>query len=444
MQVIARARGTMTILRALRGQRRLPYAPRAHIEELRDRRVRETVVYAAEHVPYYRDLFRRHGIDPRELASAADLTRLPLLDRNELQADPNRFRSTAFAERDVLALRSSGRTGVPVCAFHDQGSLLAAIAHSERDRAVEAHFCGRRYRYPVVEIRSEGSTVAFVQGVYRGSSFRPFRPRVHVLSVETPPERVVDELNRLRPAALRAYGSYAEAFFRLLAAKGLHVRLPRVVVYIGDDMSPAAREFIERRFGVPVISRYGAIEALRIGFMCEERDGFHLHEDLCHVRLVDPEGRNVRPGEVGRVVVSNLINRGSVLLNYELEDLARWTDEPCACGRTLHRLLTLEGRVAEVLHLDDGRFVHQYAVWHTLSALDGLVNFQLAQIEPRRFELRLQAEPESYERIAPVAVERLADLLPGCRIVVSNHERLELVRRNGKLSRILPLASERR
>ena len=251
---------------------------------------------------------------------------------------------------------------------------------------------------------------------------------------------MIAELNRLQPDVLRTYGSYAEVLFRYRRSSGCrrshgHASL----MYGGDAMSAAGRAFIEERFGVPVISRYGAVEAPRIGFMCEARSGFHLNEDLCHLRLVDADGRDVADGEVGEVVVSNLVNRGTVLLNYRLGDYARFADGPCPCGRTLRRLQGLEGRVAEVLQLGSG-FVHQYAIWHALTVIDDLVNFQLVQRAPERFELRLQpAAREAFEPVATAAGERVRSLLPGSVVEPVYAERLDLERRGGKLRRIVPL-----
>ena len=47
-----------TILRALPGQGRAHFLSREELVERRDANVRETVRYAAEHVPFYRELFR--------------------------------------------------------------------------------------------------------------------------------------------------------------------------------------------------------------------------------------------------------------------------------------------------------------------------------------------------------------------------------------------------
>ena len=97
-------------------------------------------------------------------------------------------------------------------------------------------------------------------------------------------------------------------------------------------------------FGIPVLGRYAAVEAFKIGFFCEQRTGFHLHEDLCHVVVAEDE-----------VVITNLVNRGTVLVNYRLGDLASLASDSCPCGRTSLRLAALKGRTDEIVRLtEDG------------------------------------------------------------------------------------------
>ena len=69
----------------------------------RDRRIREFVEHAATTVPYYRQLFRRLGIDAAQVRSLEDLKHLPVLTRHDVQIDPHRFVSEGVTEpRDHL------------------------------------------------------------------------------------------------------------------------------------------------------------------------------------------------------------------------------------------------------------------------------------------------------------------------------------------------------
>ena len=81
-------------------------------------------------------------------------------------------------------------------------------------------------------------------------------------------------------------------------------------------------------FGIPAFSIYASVEAPSIGFECKEHRGIHINEDIYPVRIVDGSGRSLPPGERGEVVVSNLVNRAMVLLNYRLGDLAALPSRP--------------------------------------------------------------------------------------------------------------------
>ncbi len=160
------------------------------------------------------------------------------------------------------------------------------------------------------------------------------------------------------------------------------------------------------------MSRYSAAEAFKIGFYCERRTGFHLHEDLCHVRVVGADGATAAAGEVGRIVISNLVNRATVLLNYPIGDLGSMAAEPCPCGRSFRVLSELEGRVEDILPLPDGRFVHPRAVWQVFQGDPDVLQYQLIQHEPDRFELRLATvDVAAYERAEARARPLLEDLL---------------------------------
>jgi phenylacetate-CoA ligase len=248
VRVLARVRGTLTIVRTLPAQRRIPFAPREQVAALRDRRVRETVRRAAETVPFYRDLFRREGIDPREIRTAPDLRTIPLIDKMTVLEDPERFRSSAVPDAETVPFTTSGSTWRRLTVRHDRRSLLQNIAYSERQRAVEAAVVGKRLRYVVATIAHETLTGRTVDSHYARAAVRPIGPTRHWIALTEPLERVVERIGELQPDILAGFGSYLEEFFKLVSHRGLELRLPRAVMYWGDAMSPAARAFIEARF----------------------------------------------------------------------------------------------------------------------------------------------------------------------------------------------------
>src|SRR6185295_4825689 len=100
--------------------KRAPFASRPEIEAARDRRVRDIVRHAAASVPYYRELFTRLRLDPREIEGAQDLVRLGPLERETVRGDPRRFLSQSAAAQGSLAFLTSGSTGTPLEVHHDR------------------------------------------------------------------------------------------------------------------------------------------------------------------------------------------------------------------------------------------------------------------------------------------------------------------------------------
>lgn len=340
-------------------------------------------------MPHYRDLFRELRLDPREIRTAADLAQLPILDKSTVRADPSRFVSETGRGRRAELLETSGTSGRRLPILHDRQSLLANIAHGERDRRVVTSTLGRTGGYRVLTITYESSTIHHVLSLYRQWTHIPIRPDRSFHSVEEPLPQIVGAINSLRPEVVVGYGSYLETLFRALTARKIQIHPPQVVIYGAEAMSSEGKEFIQREYGLPVYSRYGSVEALKIGFTCEADSGFHLNDDLYPLRLVDEQGRSVPRGESGQVVISNLINRGTVLLNYRLGDIGVLAKRSCLCGRTLPLLGELRGRVEEVLFLPDGRFVHPRAIWGVFKKHPEILRYQLVQLEAGRFDLKL-------------------------------------------------------
>lgn len=375
--------------------------------------------HALRHVPYYRSLAAG------EFRSAEDLARLPLISRTDLLEQRAAFRSEAVREHDGLAIRTSGSTGEPLDVLHDRRSALENIAYSERERAVDVQLLGTR-RYRALAFEYGSGTLVVVRGFYDAAAFRPGRPGFSFVPSEEGPERALAALRSVRPDVVVGTGSWLGVVFGAVASSSRPVPHPRLVVYGGSAMSPECLGLLEHDMGVPVLSRYNAGESLKIGYTCEVRDGFHLHEDLCVVALVDGDGQPVPEGDRGSVVISNLVNRGTVLLRYRLGDSGRLTSVPCACGRPSRRLLDLEGKRNVILQLPDGTPVHSRTLWAVIKAVDGVRRFQIVQREPARFEVRLVTDDrETYEHIAGVVQDGIRRLLPGCEIDVSRHADLE-------------------
>jgi phenylacetate-CoA ligase len=268
-------------------------------------------------------------------------------------------------------------------------------AHGERERSIIAQLVGKRvgYRELVIALTQPHTAAVEVREFLRANACLPRGVRIEreYVSLWDHPDVAVERINRFRPDVIHSYGSYFEMLFSYLAESGAPFHRPKVVWYSSDEMSGPVRRLIEDRFAIPVIGTYQAVEAFKIGFECRRHPGLHVNADLYPVRVVDADGVARPMGERGDIVISNLVNRATVLLNYRLDDVAALLPERCPCGRSLPLLSPLAGRRDEWFKLASGRLVHTQLIRVFTTTEPSIRRYQVIQLSDREIGLAVIA-----------------------------------------------------
>jgi phenylacetate-CoA ligase len=409
-------------------ERRVPFSSPKAIERRQRRRLRKIVAHAHANVPYYRETMRRLGLSPGDITAVGDLAKLPLIEREQLQRDPEYFAVEDRPSEGYLASRSGGSSSTPVTVFVDAGDLFAKLASRGRIRPVARQLTGKRWGVRVFRIHPPMSSGAIFGREYRRNLIRPFDPRMveTEVSMYDGPAQNLAAINEFRPDMVSALGSYLEELFSYATRSGTPFHRPKVAWYGGDAISRGSRQMLTEQLGIEVVSVYQAIESPQIGFECEQHRGYHVNIDLCPVRVVDEHGRELPPGEPGEVVISNLVSRTSVLLNYRLGDVATAIPEPCGCGRTLPLLSYVEGRAHEWMIGADGRRLHSQLLIRSFSLDHEIWGYRVQQQAPGKFHgeavLAAGADPAA---VAARVKERFASIVgPDERVEISFVESL--------------------
>jgi phenylacetate-CoA ligase len=368
------------------------------LRQRQERNIQRIVRHAYSTVPFYAETMQRRGLTPAAIQTAEDLAKLPIVEKSFLQKDPEYFLSRAVRRDHCLALRSSGSSGTPKSIWHDAAAIFQNAAHGERDRAAIAKKIGRwtGYRETVIVAPIDASQLA-VQTFVRANALFPGRIRVQrqYLYLSDPPEQNLRAMNEFRPDLLYSYGSYVEMLYRRFSGGDVAWHFPKAILFSSDRLSPSIRLLLTKELGISVFSVYGAVEALKIGFECDEQKGYHINSDLYPVRVVDEDGMPRRMGEAGQVIVSNLVNRATVLLNYRLGDLAHWIGGPCPCGLALPLLSPPIGRIDDVIELGNGTVVHPMALREICLQHSHILQYQIRQVASTRFLVSLIAAREA-------------------------------------------------
>jgi phenylacetate-coenzyme A ligase PaaK-like adenylate-forming protein len=459
----------LRMLRLLRESRRDAALPLDALMALQRRRLCAMVAHAQAHSRYYRE--RLAGIDPEQVR----LEDLPVLDKatlmerwDDIVTDPDvrltdieRFMANPANEgkryRGHVLVRTSGTSGQPVIVAYGPEAFDHVRAVSlGRGGMVDAS--GGRILLRALDptplkmacvLMDGGFAPSHANFLHQPAAARWFI-RIERISLRLPLDTIVARLNRYQPQVLFAYPSVLDLLCGEARAGRLAIlRQERArVVSLSEPLSPHLRATLHEVFGVPVFDLYGAGECLPIARSCTAECGLHVNVDLCALEVVDDAHAPVPEGECGsRVLVSNLFNPLLPLLRYEIKDSVALTQEPCACGSHLPRLLCVRGRTDHVLWLPCSRgrprALHPTLVLETLLPFDAVRDWRLVQVSRERLRLDLVLAPgREGEADAPVeAVRRaIASAVPGARFSLEwcHLPRLEADPGSGKVRRIVP------
>lgn len=331
-------------------------APEAR-RELILAKLQAQVSYCWERSPFYREKWQRAGFYPEKLKTLDDLARIPLLTKDELRREQQEhppFGRYLCTTPETLARihGTSGTTGQSTIFAIDQGDW-ARIAHAHARimwgfgvRPRDTVFIASPFSLYV------GSWGALVGTERLGAAAFPFGA-----GMPGQTERAVQWLARVKPTVFYGTPSYALYLAETARRLGLDPKEDfrfRILFFSGEPGAgvPATRQRIEATFGGICVDTGSMAEMTpwMTNGECRERQGMHLWQDIVYTELVDKaSGERIPYGEEGVPVYTHLERTSQPMIRYWSGDLARWSDEPCPCGRTYPRLpLGIYGRADDM------------------------------------------------------------------------------------------------
>ena len=366
---------------------------RAAREALQWERLRATLAWATERVPFYAERLRG-----RAVRGLGELATLPFTRKSDLR-EHYPFGLFAVPRAELARLHaSSGTKGKPTVVGYTAGDLdvwrevMARVLVAAGGRAGDTLHNG--YGYGLFT-----GGLGFHDGAERvGMSVVP------VSSGNT--ARHILLLQDVRPAGLCATPSFALHIAETMHEQGGDPRGLglRYGLYGAEPWTEGLRGALERAFGCPAYDVYGLSEIVGPGVAgeCEAREGLHLADDHFLPEIIDPAtGAVLPPGHEGELVLTTLTKRALPLIRYRTGDVTTLTDAACACGRTSARIARVKGRSDDML-IVKGVNLYPSEVEAALLGVDELVPHYQLLVDRRTTLARLEVQVEP----APAVVER--------------------------------------
>lgn len=319
---------------------------RDEMHNLQSARLNTTVKRVYHNVPFYRNKMQQLGLEPGDIRSIDDLTKLPFTTKQDLRENYP-FGLFAVPKSQVVRVHAStGTTGKPT-----------VVAYSRKDVEIFSEVVTRA-------LVSAGVTtddviqIAFGYGLFTGGLGLHYGAEnlgatvVPISGGNT--AKQVQILKDFGSTVLACTPSYAAYLLEALQDAGIDAGgLPlRVGIFGAEPWTPALKNKIEEGLKIRAFDIYGLSEIIGPGVSvgCEAGEGLHVSEDHFVPEIIDPSTLDpMQEGETGELVFTTITKEAMPLLRYRTRDLSSLNYAPCQCGRTNVRMSKIYGRSDDML-----------------------------------------------------------------------------------------------
>lgn len=297
------------------------------------------VNHHGQHTEHFKQRLAEQGLTAQDVSTLEGLKKLKPFTKRDIQ-QAAKFEGEAVPPNHLPIRKSqtSGRTGEPVtilktemnhrffCAMmfrehqwwkHDYKHRLSSIRAVHRQYQENPNWGG-----PIAEMFESGPA----QGIPLNIGVR----------------QQLAYLNEFNPDMLSIHAGVLAAMCSVWESEGYTLNLKHIK-NVGETLSDELRVRVKRITGVDIMDQYSSSEVGCISLECPGTGLQHTIAETLLVEVLNEQGEQCQPGELGRVVITDFYNSISPMIRYDIGDYAE-VGGACSCGRHLPTLKRIVGR----------------------------------------------------------------------------------------------------
>jgi phenylacetate-CoA ligase len=327
----------------------IEYQPKEKIKHFQEEKMCGALQYLSLHSPFYRRMFREHGVDIRRIRTLEDLRQISFTEKKDLQLCNDEFLCVP-REKVIDYITTSGTLGDPVT-FAMTGKDLDRLAYNEK----LSFLCAGVRPDHIVQLMTTIDK-RFMAGLAYFLGLRELGAGI-IRVGNGIPELQWDTIRRIRPDTIMCVPSFILHIIKYAEENGIDYRNSSVrkAVCIGENLREQDFSFnllgqrIREKWDIELYSTYASTEMATTFAECEYGCGGHHHPELIICEVVDENGAAVEEGSIGELAVTTLGVEGMPLLRFKTGDLVSIHAAPCRCGRTSMRVSPVVGRTRHMI-----------------------------------------------------------------------------------------------
>lgn len=353
-------------LSKLKEWRKISLYSRKELDELQCKKLQALLEHASSKAEFYRLLSISPKKDPY-----AWLAEFPVLPKTSFREHLPLF-LTIPENQNLTSIMSSGSSGPPSKVYFNKEEL----ANNRALQVLWWEWAGYSFGNSILQ-------TGVNMNRSKEKKIKDFLLQTHYINAMSHSDNEIEEeLKRLVKEPRDHFIAYASSLFlfaKVAIEKGIEGVKFKSVISLGEKLLPNFRETIEKAFSCQVYDTYGASEGFLIASQCQ-KGNYHILSPHVVLEILDDHNREVKPGEMGRVVLTGLDNFTTPLIRYEVGDLAvKSVEKDCSCGLNYPLLGEIIGRQTEFILTKKGKYITVQNVVRVMKHFPEVEQFKVVQ-----------------------------------------------------------------
>lgn len=362
---------------------KLVHADKETGQAIQKKHLEELLEHATENSEFYRPY------------QGCGLEAFPVIDRTVLNANHDQvcvpIEKIPEQEGDVHVQTTSGSTGTPFRVPQD--------TRKRNRRIAELKYFNSLVGFKSHEMLGQCRMWYKFRGSLKGKTFKENIVPINVSKMDDETTRnLIQTVKKYRCVALRAYASWYDAIVKYLEdGKGDPKDLASLKVCISSSeaLNEDTRMKMKEIAGVPIVEAYANEEGGMLAQQLIGDNNYYLnHSGYVFEFLKLDRDEPAEPGELARIVITDLFNYAFPLIRYDTKDTAIYQPGNEKSNGWPY-ISKLYGRMLDLIYNTVGEPVHPMNLTWIARDFPGVIQWQFVQTGEKEYTIRLKADNAS-------------------------------------------------
>jgi len=261
-----------------------------------------------------------------------------------------------------------------------------------------------------------------------------------------PIPQIVNILIDYDPQVLHGNRSHIDLIAMELLKRGIRPNGVKLIVVGAEIIHEKSRNLYKQAFGMDAIECYGSVEMGVMAYEIQGTQGLYLNNDLTFFEFLDKNGKPVKEGEPGRIVVTDLLAKTMPFIRYDQGDYAIIKKFTGSNGKSEHRIIKIIGRDDDQVLLPDGSVRPFHDFYEIMDKFQGILQFRVIQKTKSHFQVKIATNPDYFTETYNQIINALYSSFPNyCKFEILRVDTIE-PDPNGKLRMLiseLPISNKK-